>query len=164
MFTKKELITASLFIIFFAGIIYFLPTLEENISNRKIYEYEEKKENVKEIEKYICNFSSNSNVLKSIIEATFYINGDNVTRIYTKESKTYSKEQDYKSAVSSIEPNIETKDLEMKTTKDDLNYTIIIVKGQNIKEGTKVNYPTKYNELSEYLKKNNYTCTIRYKK
>lgn len=164
MFTKKELVIALLFIIFFAGLIFFLPTIEEKVFGRKTYEYEEKGEKVKKIEKYVCTFSSNSNVLKNVIEATFYINGNDVTRIYTKESKTYLRKQDYESAVLSIEKNIETEDLELKTTKDDLNYTIITVKGQNIKNDTKVSYPTTYNELSEYLKKNNYTCTIRYKK
>lgn len=164
MFTKKELVIAILFIIFFAGLIFLLPTLESKIFNRKSYEYEGEKEEIKEIDKYVCTFSSNSNLLKSVIEATFYIDGEKVTRIYTKKSDTYMQKKDYENALESIEKNVETEDLEIKTTLDEMNYTIITVKGQNIKEDTTVSYPTTHSELSNYLEQNNYTCTIRYKK
>lgn len=164
MFTKKEIIITMVFVLFFAILIYLLPVIEENVFRRKKYDYEVEEKLKKEVDKYICTFSSNSNLLKTVIEATFYINNDSVTRIYTRKSETYNNKENYDNALLSVEKNIETENLEIKTTLDDLNYTIITTKGQNILNGTKYEYPTTYNELSEYLKKSNYTCTIRYKK
>lgn len=163
MFTKKEIVITTLFIVFFALLVLFLPFLEGKIFNRKTYEYEEEEKQEREISKYVCTFSSNSNILKTVVEATFYLDKEQVTRIYTKESKTYMKKEDYNNALKSIPANVETEDLERKTTLDEMNFTIITVKGENIKEDSKVSYPTTYNELTEYLEKNNYTCTIRYK-
>lgn len=163
MFTKKEIVITTLFIVFFSILVLFLPFLEGKISNRKTYEYNEEEKKEREIGKYVCTFSSSSNLLKNVIEATFYLDQEQVTRIYTKESKTYMKKEDYNYAVRSIPANVETENLERKTTLDELNYTIITVQGENIKEDSKVNYPTTYHELTEYLEKNKYTCTIRYK-
>ena len=164
MFTKKEILTTISFVLLFGILIYFLPTIEENIFKRKTYEYEEETIEKKEIDKYICNFASNSNMLKRIIEVTFYINGDSVTRIYSKKSETYSNKENYNNALKSIEKDIKIDNLEIKTTLDDMNYTIITSKGENVVENKKYEYPTTFNELNTYLKKNNYTCTIRYKK
>ena len=162
MFSKKEILVSVLAVAFFGLLILELPKLEKILSNRKEFEYNEETSAKKQVDKFICTFSSKSNVLTTIIEANFYINEDKVTRIYTKTSRSYAKKIDFEGAT--IKEDVKTDTLEIKTTKDELNYTIIETKGENITESTKTTYPTKYDELTKYLETNNYTCTIRYKK
>lgn len=164
MFSKKEILITIMSILFFSLLIFALPQLEKIVSNRKTYDYKEEEKKELVVDKYICTFSSKSNVLKNVLEATFYIDNEQVKRIYTKESKTYLKKEDYEEAVKSVEKNIQTDNLEIKVTLDRVNYTIITVRGENILPTSKVKYPTNYHELKTYLEKNNYTCTIRYKK
>ncbi len=163
MFTKKEIIITILGILAGATLIFFLPTIENKLSNRKVYEYEFDEEKRLIVDKYVCTFASNSNLLKSNIEATFYINEEKVTRIYTRKTETYTKKENYEEALKGIQKNIDTEDHTLKIAQDNINWTIITTEAQNIKEGTKVSYPTAYEELKKYLETNNYTCTIRYK-
>lgn len=163
MFTKKEILITVGTIAFFSALIFFLPQLEGKIVNRKTFEYEEEEQKIRTVDKYLCTFSSKSNLMSNVIEATFYMSGTNVTRIYTKESTTYKKKDAYLSATKVLEKNIETEDYAVKSTLDDINYTIITVKGINIKQNTKTDYPIIQQDLVNYLEKNNYTCTIRYK-
>lgn len=164
MYSKKEITVIILGIIFFALLIVELPYLERKLSNRKEFNYDEKTEQTKQIDKYVCTFQSKSNTLSQMIEATFYIDNDKVKRIYTKTSKSYTKKSDFESAVAGLKQDVKTENLETKTTLDNLNYTIIEVRGEDIVDKVKTTYPTDYKELTEYLDKNNYACTIRYKK
>lgn len=164
MYSRKEIIIGVLTVLFFGILIFELPNLERIISNRKEYKYDENNNNKKQIDKYICTFSSKSNVLTTIIEATFYIDEDNVTRIYTRTSRSYAKKIDFEGATAALTEDVKTETLETKTTIDELNYTIIEVKGEDITQTTKTTYPTTHDELTKYLETNNYTCTIRYKK
>jgi hypothetical protein len=163
MFSKKEIIIFIACVITFGLIIYFLPNIESKLTGRKLYEEEEVVSTKKEVDKYICTFGSNSNTLKSNIEATFYLTDNKVTRIYTRKTETYTKKSDYDNALISKEEESTDIDYTVKVAEDNINYTIITTKGINIKDDTKVDYPTTYEELTEYLEKNNYTCSIRYK-
>ncbi len=163
MFTKKEIIITIIGITLGTILIYFLPQIEEKFSNRKIYEYDQETAPKQVVDKYICTFGSNSNLLKLNIEATFYINNNKVSRIYTRKTETYTKESDYKEASQAIEKNIDTENHTLKTSLDNINWTIIVTEGINITDGVKTNYPNDYEELKTYLETNKYTCTIRYK-
>lgn len=164
MSSKKDLIIGIIAVVFFGLLIFELPNIEKIISGRKDYEYNESEDPKKQIDKYVCTFGTKSNVMSKILEATFYIDKDNVTRIYTKESRSYTKKIDFEGAVAALKEDVKTDTLETKTTLDNLNYTIIEVRGEDITPTTKTNYPTTYKELTKYLETNKYTCTIRYKK
>ena len=129
MFSKKEILVSVLAVAFFGLLILELPKLEKILSNRKEFEYNEETSAKKQVDKYICTFSSKSNVLTTIIEATFYIIEDKVTSIYTKTSRSYAKKIDFEGAT--ITEDVKTDTLEIKTTKDELNSTIIETKGEN---------------------------------
>jgi hypothetical protein len=163
MYTKKEIIIAVLAILFGMGLIYFLPTIENKLSNRKTFESDTETENIKIPEKYVCTSDSNDSLVRKITEATFYLTDENVTRIYTRITETYTKEADYNDATKNVKANLDTEDHTLKTVLDNLNWTVITVEAKNIKEGTTTTYPTEYEELKEYLEQNNYVCTIQYK-
>jgi hypothetical protein len=163
MYTKKEIIITILLIAFFTLLIVGLPQLEKVISGRKTYDYKREETTEKQVEKYICTSSVDNDILTSIKEATFYITEDKVTRIYTKESKTYKNKQDFTNASKTLEDNVTTDDLETKSTVDEVNWTIILVRAENITDQTVTDYPTTNTALAEYLEQNEYTCTIRYK-
>lgn len=161
MFTKKEWVFVIICIILFVGLVVFLPEIDGFISNKKEYEYDESLHS--KVDRHICTHETRDTNGKTILEATFYISEENVTRIYTKESKTFTRKEDYDNALKTLEENKKTADYEVKITPDDTNYTIYTVKGINIKEGTSTNYPTNYEKLKEYLQANGYDCTVRYK-
>lgn len=163
MFTKKEIIITIIGIALGVILIYFLPEIEEKLSNRKVYEYDPETAPKQVIDKYICTFGSNSNLLKLNIEATFYLTDEKVTRIYTRKTETYTNEADYEEAATAKQKDIDTEDHTLKTSLDNINWTVIVTEGLNIKDGVKTSYPTEYKELKKYLETNKYTCTIRYK-
>ena len=162
--SKKDII---LFIVgagFLGLIVYFLPVIDSKLTGRKLYNEEEEVPDQKRfVDKYVCTFGSNSNLLRSNIEATFYLDNKMVTRIYTRQTETYTKKVDYENALKSVLKDNNDPDYTVKVAKDNINYTIITTKGINIKTGTKVDYPTSYEELTTYLETNNYTCSVYYK-
>lgn len=161
---KKDIIIFIVGSIVLGLIIYFLPVIDSKITGRKLYNEEEEVPNqTRLVDKYVCTFGSNSNLLRSNIEATFYLDNKLVTRIYTRQTETYTKKVDYENALKGVEKDNNDPDYTVKVIKDNTNYTLITTKGINIKAGTKVDYPTSYEELKSYLEKNNYTCSVHYK-
>lgn len=162
--SKKDIIVFLIVTILIGGLIYFLPQIDSLITGKKLHGKEEEVVSTKkEVNKYICTFGSNSNLIRQNIEATFYLNNEQVTRIYTRQTQTYPKEEDYQYALKEVEKENTDEDYTVKVALDNINNTIITTKGINIKEGTKVDYPTNYEELTDYLEKNNYTCSVYYK-
>lgn len=162
--SKKDVILFFIGAIFIGMLVYFLPQIDSKIRGQKLHGPEEEVTNKpKEVDKYICTFGSNSNLLRLNIEATFYLQNKKVTRIYTRQTKTYTKKEEYEDALKDVEKENKDVDYTVKVAKDNMNNTIITTKGINIKDGTKVDYPTSYEELTDYLEKNNYTCSVHYK-
>ncbi len=161
---KKDIIIFIVGSVLLGLVIYFLPVIDSKITGRKLYNEEEEVPSQKRlVDKYVCTFGSNSNLLRSNIEATFYLNNKEVTRIYTRQTETYTKKADYDNALKGIAKDNTDPDYTVKVIKDNINYTVITTKGINMKVGTKVDYPTSYEELKTYLEKNNYTCSAYYK-
>lgn len=162
--SKKDCIIFVVVAILMGGLIYFLPQIDSLITGKKLNGKEEEVVSTKkEVDKYTCTFGSNSNLIRQNIEATFYLSNEQVTRIYTRQTQTYPKKEDYQNALKDVEKESKDEDYTVKVALDNINNTIITTKGINIKEGTKVDYPTKYEELTDYLEKNNYTCSVHYK-
>lgn len=163
MFTKKEKIVTIICVICGILLVYFLPTIEAFITGRKNYTYDEGKEPKKQVDKYICTYTSSSNAVSTTIDVTFTIENDTVTKMFSRESKAYNSLDSYKGALITLGSEVENEIERIKIIRDDENNTIITTKDQKVSLGAKINYPTNYKELKEYLDKNKYTCTIRYK-
>lgn len=162
--SKKDIILFLVVAVLIGGLVYFLPQIDSKIRGHKLHGPEEDVINKpKEVDKYTCTFGSNSNLIRLNIEATFYLNDEKLTRIYTRQTKTYTKKEDYEDALKDVEKENTDVDNTVKVAKDNINNTIITTKGINIKEGIKVDYPITYEELTDYLEKNNYTCSVHYK-
>lgn len=162
--SKKDMVVFLVGAIVLGLVVYFLPVIDSKLTGRKMYsEEEEVYDHKKLVDKYVCTFGSNSNLLRSNIEATFYLNDKVVTRIYTRQTETYTKNEDYQNALKDAPKENNDPDYTVKVARDNTNYTIITTKGINLKSGTKVDYPTSYEELTTYLENNNYTCSVHYK-
>lgn len=162
--SKKDLIIFIVGAVVLGLVVYFLPVIDSKLTGRKLYNEEEDVPDQKRlVDKYVCTFGSNSNLLRSNIEATFYLDNKLVTRIYTRQTETYTKKVDYENALKGAPKDNNDPDYTVKVARDNTNYTVITTKGINIKTGTKVDYPTSYEELKAYLENNNYTCSVHYK-
>lgn len=162
--SKKDLTIFIVGAVVLGVIVYFLPVIDSKLTGRNLYSEEEEVPDQKRlVNKYVCTFGSNSNLLRSNIEATFYLDNKVVTRIYTRQTETYTKKIDYENALKGVEKDNNDPDYTVKVAKDNINYTVITIKGINLKQGTKVDYPTSYEELKTYLENNNYTCSVHYK-